>query len=197
MQKSTIHSFVTSSTNQITPGMYKTSISGMYVIMRTIHKDERGFFSEIARINEVDTIRKEPFVVKQINHARSEKNVARGIHAEGWNKLITITQGTAFIAVSDIRKESDTYLHVVTMKLGFAPDALQASLFLPSGVGNSLCVLDGPVDYIYSVDRLYAERDKKGDAAISLFDPTLAIPWPIPKKQMILSVRDYDAQLLR
>ena len=69
--------------------------------------------------------------------------------------------------------------------LGFGREPLYSK-----GLGNSLCVVNGPVDYLYAVDALYRERDTSGDQAISLFDPELAIPWPISREQMIISERD-------
>lgn len=176
--------------NQIANGIYKTSIDGLYYIAKTTHEDERGFFSEIGRIPEIEAVTGQTFIIKQINHARSNINVARGIHAEGWNKYIFVTAGKAFCALADLRPESSTFKTVQTFVLGFGEGALSGSLYVPMGVGNSYAVLDGPMDYVYFVDRLYADRDKSGDAAISLFDPELNIDWPIAKEEMILSERD-------
>ncbi|MCA9371364.1 dTDP-4-dehydrorhamnose 3,5-epimerase family protein [Candidatus Woesebacteria bacterium] len=185
-----------SSENHIDRNIYKTPVDGVLYVKKTVHDDERGFFAEIARIPEIESITGEPFSIRQINHARSKTNVVRGIHAEGWNKLVFVPQGTCFCAIADVRESSPTYKFVVYFKLGKSDDALKGSLYLPSGVGNSICVLDGPVDYVYGVDRLYADRDPAGDAAISLFDPTLNIEWPIPREQMILSDRDVNGKML-
>lgn len=182
---------------EIENDIFKTSIDGMYFIAKTAHEDERGFFSEIGRIPEIEAITGTPFVVKQINHARSNKNVVRGIHAEGWNKFIFVTQGKSFCALADLRPESSTFKTVQTFVLGFGEGALSGSLYVPMGVGNSYAVLDGPMDYVYFVDRLYADRDTSGDAAISLFDPELAIEWPISKEEMILSERDTNSVMLK
>ena len=53
------------------------------------------------------------------------------------------------------------------------------------------------MDYIYCVDRLYQDRDKAGDQAISLFDPDLNITWPLNRDKMVLSERDKNAVFLR
>lgn len=176
---------------EIENGIFKTTISGLYYIERSKHQDDRGFFSEVARMSELDTITGNQFVVKQINHARSDVNVARGIHAEGWNKFIFITQGSCFCALADLRKDSTTFKSVETFQLG--EGGLPGSIYVPMGVGNSYLVTQGPMDYVYFVDRLYSERDTSGDAAISLFDPALNIEWPLSKDQMIISDRDKNS----
>jgi len=66
---------------QINDGIYKTAIDGLYFVEKSFHEDGRGFFSEIGRIPEVESISGKQFTIKQINHARSVKNVIRGIHA--------------------------------------------------------------------------------------------------------------------
>lgn len=184
-------------TNEVAKGIFSTNLNGIFYIAHSTFKDDRGFFSEVVRFPELEAITGQPFVVKQVNHARSDKNVARGIHTEDWNKYVTITQGVCFSAVADVRPESPTFGKVETFVLGHGENALDGSLYLPAKIGNSLCVLEGPVDYLYFVDRLYADRDKAGDLAISLFDQDLNIQWPIPKEQMIISERDMKAVTLR
>ena len=103
----------------------------------------------------------------------------------------------AFCALADVRPASPTFGAVETFMLGHGAGAHGGALFIESGIANSFCVLEGPVDYVYGVDRLYRERDPKGDQAISLFDPDLNVAWPIPRAQMILSERDRQSKTLR
>lgn len=184
-------------TNEIAKGIYSTQINNLLYIQHSTHKDSRGFFSEVARFPELEAVIGQPFTVKQINHARSEKNVIRGIHAENWNKYISITSGVIFAAIADVRPTSSTFGKVETFILGHGDSALDGSLYLPATIGNSMCVLEGPVDYIYFVDRLYSERDTTGDVAISLFDSDLNIQWPISREEMVISERDMKAIPLR
>lgn len=183
--------------NKVRQGIYKSSIEGLLYISHATYKDDRGFFSEVARIPEVEEVTGISFSIKQINHARSLQNVVRGIHAEGWNKYITIGSGICFSAICDVRPNSSTFGKKEYFILGNGEGALDGSLFIPSGAGNSMCVLEGPVDYLYFVDRLYKDRDKEGDVAISLFDTDLNVQWPIAREDMILSERDINSILLR
>ena len=175
--------------------VFETGIKGLWYFERQQVDDERGFFAEIAHIYKIEKLIGQTFVIKQLNYSRSLDRVVRGMHAEDWQKLITVTRGLAFCALADIRPASKDFGKVVSFKLG--EGGLAGSLFVEEGIANSFCVLDGPVDYIYCVDRLYKERDPKGDVAISLFDPDLKIDWPLKQEEMILSERDKNSINLR
>ena len=162
-----------------------------------VFHDDRGFFTEMGRVPEVEEITGESFSVQQLNLSSSETNVARGFHAEGWNKLVTVTTGVALCAFADIRPEADTFGQVLTVKLGQGEGANFGSIYLPQGIANSFLVLEGPMLYSYAVDKLYKDRNTDNDIAISLFDPDLGVEWPIDKEQMIISQRDIDTISLR
>jgi dTDP-4-dehydrorhamnose 3,5-epimerase len=182
---------------EVDEGVFRTEINGLWYLERKSFSDERGFFSETAYTYKIDKLIGKPFIVKQINHSRSLEKVVRGMHSEAWKKLITVTNGVAFCALADIRPNSATFGQVVSFLLGFSDQALPGSLFVEEQIANSFCVVKGPVDYVYCVDRLYSERDPKGDVAISLFDPDLKIEWPIQQQEMILSERDRNSVSLR
>jgi len=182
---------------KVEENVYETGINGLWYIERRQFQDERGFFAEVAHKQVIDKLLGKEFVIKQVNHSRSMDNVVRGMHAEDWKKLITITNGVSFCALADVRPESETFTKVVTFKLGYGEGALHGALMVAEGIANSICVLKGPVDYIYCVDRLYEERDPGGDVAISIFDADLKIDWPLEKSQMIISERDKKAVTLR
>lgn len=196
-QRVPMPNFLPSPQNQIVPRIHRTDIEGVYFIAHQIHQDDRGFFAEIALLPDLNAVRKSSFTIKQINLARSAQNVARGFHYEDWHKFITILHGQAFCALVDIRPQSPSFLKTVTCILGESTDALTGSLFIPTGVANSYCVTQGPVDYLYGVDKLYRDRTPSDNGAISLFDPDLAIDWPLPQDRMIISERDQNARTLR
>lgn len=178
-------------------GVFKTKIDGLYFLAYNFNADERGFFAEVGHAHKIEAVTGKPFKVAQINHSRSNLNVVRGMHAEGWNKLTTVINGLAFSALADVRPESKTFGLVETFEFGPENGGLKGSLYISQGIANSVCVLKAPVDYIYCVDKLYQDRDPLGDKAISLFDPDLKIDWPIKKEQMIISERDKNAVTLR
>lgn len=175
---------------QVANHIYRTSVSGLYYVAHHKHGDARGFFSEIGLIPDIEEVIGHSFTIKQLNLSRSQTNVVRGIHRENWNKFVTVTQGSCFCAVADVNPQSPTYKQVATFMLGDGDTDLPGSLYISAGLGNSACIVRGPVDYLYVVDALYRDRNPQFDQAISLFDPSLHIDWPIDRNQMILSDRD-------
>lgn len=179
-----------------TEHLYLTPIEGLFCITNPRHSDERGFFTEIAQVSQLNQATQQDFHIQQINLSYSEQNVIRGFHAENWNKLVTIPSGVVYSVLLDIRPHSATFLQTVHVLLGESDEAIQGALYIPRGVANSICVVKGPVSYFYAVDSLYTERNPLYDQAISVFDPTLAIEWPVSRDKAILSQRDQDAVLL-
>lgn len=179
--------------NEVAPGVHQTKISGLLYIPHRNFPDHRGAYAELSRIPEIEAVTKQPFLIKQLNLSYSLQNVARGFHAENWNKLLTIVDGTCFCAWADFRPNSPTFGDTVSMIVGKEPGANFGSVYVSSGIGNSFCVLTGPAHYLYAVDELYADRDPKGDIAIDLFDQRLAVEWPLAKETMIISDRDRTA----
>lgn len=172
-----------------------TSISGLWYLNYDFHGDNRGFFAEVALLPDLNSQLPTPFVPQQFNLARSAQNVARGFHAEPWNKLITVVSGTSQCVIADIRPDSPTYKQTESFVLG--DDGQRGCLFISRGLANGYCVVNGPMNYFYAVDALYRDRNTSGDTAISLFDPDLNVTWSIPKENMILSDRDQNAVFLR
>lgn len=189
--------FIPTEENRISKTIHQTSIEGLFYIPHKSFPDDRGFYSELSRIPEIEEITGENFVVKQINQSRSNQNIARGIHAEDWNKLVTVTSGLCYCVLVDLRPSSLTFAKYESFYLGTDSKALNGSIFISRGLGNSLFSVKGPVDYIYAVDAVWSERDTSGDKAIALFDKDINIKWPVEKKDMIVSKRDLEASTLR
>jgi dTDP-4-dehydrorhamnose 3,5-epimerase len=182
---------------EIQAGVFKTKIDGLFYLAYNFFSDRRGFFAEVGHTYKIEAVTGQAFKIAQVNHSRSNLNVVRGMHAEGWNKLTMVINGLAFSALADVRPESPTFKQVETFEFGPDNGGLKGSLFISQGIANSVCVLKAPVDYIYCVDKLYQDRDRADDQAISLFDPDLNIAWPLPREKMIISERDKDAVTLR
>lgn len=168
----------------------KTSIDGLYTIERPVFPDDRGFFKEIVRVGLLNKELGLEFVGSQWNHSMSKKGVIRGIHAEGWNKIIYPVSGKVFLAVVDIRPESKTFSNVETF---ISDEKNRFALFITKGLANSFCNFGNTdSDYLYLVDVNYDGTDKK---AIAWDDDDLNIKWPV--KNPILSERDKNNPSLR
>ncbi len=158
-----------------------TTLPGLYRIERPVRPDERGFFHEVVRLDDLAAVTGFPFQVRQVNQSNSRKGVLRGLHAEKWDKIVWVSRGRAFSAIVDIRPESPTFGKYETFELS-AENGL--ALYLPEGFANSIFALTD-IDYIYLVTKIY---DGSDTSAIAWDDPDLAISWP--NADPILSDRD-------
>lgn len=168
----------------------KTSIDGLFVVERPIFSDNRGFFRELFRLNDLEKETGIEFNIIQANHSRSLPGVIRALHAENWNKLVYPLTGQAFSAIVDIRPDSPTFGKYESFEFdGEKPKAI----FVSKGLANSVCAVgDEPVDYIYLVDAYYSGTDTR---AVAWNDPDLNIRWPV--KNPIISERDRNNPTLR
>ena len=179
---------------KVAEGIYRTQIDGLYYLRYKKFIDERGLFSQIIEPARIKEQVNPDFQIKQINLSVSKEKVARGIHAEGWNKLVTVVQGRAHCILTDVRPDSPTFKKVEYFDLRFNPqNDYGEGLYISKKIGNSLCAIEGPVYYLYGVDLLYGERNPADDQAISIFDPELNLAWPFPKEEMIISERDINS----
>lgn len=168
----------------------QTTLKGLLVLERPIYPDERGFFREVFHMDELEQALGFEFKPIQMNHSLSKRNVIRALHAENWNKLIYPVTGKMFVAILDIRPESETFGKYETFE--FSEDT-RAALFIPIGFANSICnVGEEDVNYIYLVDKYY---DGSDTTAIAWDDPDVGINWPI--SDPILSQRDKSNPRLR
>ncbi len=193
---SNVHEFLPSEQNVVGERIHQMPLSGLFFVAPNRADDFRGFYSELELIPDLEQVLQTPFIVKQLNHARSETNVARGFHAEAWDKLVTVVHGSCACVWVDLRKDSSTFGQAVSLLLGDGDRATYGSVYVPKGIGNGYVVTLGPADYVYATDALYRERDPKYDVAISLFDPQLSVQWPVSRMEMILSQRDKQAVTL-
>lgn len=167
-----------------------TSLSGLLILERATHEDERGFFREVFHLDKLEEVLGCEFKPVQWNHSKSKPRVLRGQHAENWNKLIYPVNGELFAAITDIRPDSPTFGKFETFEFS---DENRFALFIPKGFANSYCVTgQSEVDYLYLVDQYYDGTDTK---AVAWDDQDININWPI--KDPILSERDKNNPQLR
>lgn len=188
--------FTPSQATRVSERVHKMPFADMFFIEPNRSDDFRGFYAETALIPDLEAVTGAPLAIKQLNHARSEVNVARGFHAESWNKLIAVIHGSCFCVWVDVRRSSPTFGQAVSLQLGDGVGSTYGSIYVGKGIANGYVVTSGPADYSYATDALYRDRDTTFDAAISLFDQELNIEWPVPRMNMILSQRDKQAMSL-
>lgn len=160
-----------------------TPIPGLVVCDLPVHGDARGWFKENWQREKMTGLGLPDFGPVQNNISFSDQvGTTRGIHAEPWDKWVSVATGRIFGAWVDLR-EGPTFGGVYTTEL----DPSKA-IFVPRGVGNSYQTLTPDTAYTYLVNDHWSP-----DAAYSflnLADETADIPWPIPLTDVEISAKD-------
>lgn len=171
----------------------ETGITGLRLVDLTVHGDARGWFKENWQRQKLCGmgIPDHRWVQNNISF-NAERGVTRGIHAEPWDKWISVATGSVFGAWVDLRQGSKTFGLVFTATLdpGMA-------IYVPRGVGNSFQALEDGTAYSYLVDAHWSAELKKTYTFVNLADPDLAIEWPIPLERCELSEADKNHPFLR
>jgi dTDP-4-dehydrorhamnose 3,5-epimerase len=160
-----------------------TRVPGLLHVELDLHADERGWFKESYQREKLEAAGLPRLEVVQNNVSyNAEVGVTRGIHAEPWDKWVSPAAGRVFSAVVDLR-EGDTFGTLETFELGPGQ-----ALYVPRGCGNSFCTLEPHTVYNYLVNAHWSPQAEY--VLVSLFDPDLAVPWPLPREQMVVSDKD-------
>ena len=170
----------------------ETGIGGLKVVDLAVHGDSRGWFKENWQRAKMTSLGIPDLRVVQNNISYNEKRgVTRGIHAEPWDKFISVARGSVFGAWVDLREGSATYGKVFTCTL----DPSRA-IYVPRGVGNSFQALEDGTAYTYLVDAHWSLELKRTYTFVNLADPELAIQWPIPLAEATVSEADLNHPML-
>lgn len=161
----------------------ETPIPGMIVLDLPVHGDARGWFKENWQREKMTALGLADFGPVQNNISFNDAvGTTRGIHAEPWDKWVSVATGRIFGAWVDLR-EGPSFGTVFTAEL----DPSKA-IFVPRGVGNSYQTLEPDTAYTYLVNDHWSP-----DASYSflnLADETVAIDWPIPLADVEISEKD-------
>ena len=161
----------------------KTTIDGLLLFDLDVHGDNRGWFKENWQREKMTAAGLPDFGPVQNNISfNATAGTTRGIHAEPWDKWVSVATGRIFGAWVDLR-EGDGFGRVFTAEIG--PDR---AIFVPRGVGNAFQVLEDGTAYTYLVNDHWSP-----DASYSflnLADETVAIDWPISLDSAELSEKD-------
>ncbi|WP_375389007.1 sugar nucleotide-binding protein [uncultured Amnibacterium sp.] len=160
-----------------------TPIPGLVLVDLPVPGDGRGWFKENWQREKLLALGLPDLGPVQNNISFNDAaGTTRGIHAEPWDKYVSVATGRIFGAWVDLR-HGPTFGAVFTAEL----DASQAIL-VPRGVGNSYQTLEPGTAYAYLVNDHWSP-----DAAytfLNLADETAAIDWPIPLEEAEISAKD-------
>ena len=162
-----------------------TDIPGLLVINLDVHADNRGWFKENWQRRKMVDLGLPDFGPVQHNMSfNTAAGATRGIHAEPWDKLVSLAAGRIFGAWVDLRP-GDHFGRTVTLELG-----PETAVYVPRGVGNAYQTLEDETAYSYLVNEHWSQAARNSYTFVNLADETLAIDWPIPLETAELSAAD-------
>jgi len=160
----------------------KTDLKGVFLYIPEMIKDSRGSFMESFRAGWFSGVK---FI--QDNETISKKGVVRGLHFQhppfAQTKLIRVIDGEILDVIVHLRKSSETFGKVFTVKLS-AQNKLQ--LLVPRGFAHGYATLSDSSRVIYKVDQYY---NRNYDTGIHPLSEALDIDWGVSP---ILSEKDQN-----
>ncbi|MCD4549744.1 sugar nucleotide-binding protein [Schaalia sp. lx-260] len=165
-------------------GIEETPIPGFLRIDLTVHGDNRGWFKENWQREKMVDLGLPDFHPVQNNISfNDEIGVTRGIHAEPWDKFVSVATGKVFGAWVDLR-EGPSFGTVYTTIIDPS-----VAVFVPRGVGNAYQTLEPHTAYTYLVNDHWSPQAQY--TYVHLGDRTANIAWPIPLEHAIISDKDH------
>ena len=161
-----------------------TPIAGLVVTQLDVHGDNRGWFKENWTFprrglsTQADTFRP----VQNNVSFNAKRGATRGMHAEPWDKYVSVANGRVYGAWVDMREGSDTYGEKFGCEIG--PDT---AVFVPRGVANGFQALEDNTTYIYLVN------DRWSPDAQYAFCSYREIDWPLEPTEVSAKDEEHPA----
>src|SRR5687767_14249008 len=162
-----------------------TDIPGLLVIDLDVRGDNRGWFKENWQRAKMVELGLPDFGPVQNNMSfNTRAGATRGIHAEPWDKLVSLAKGRIFGVWVDLRP-GEHFGRSFTIEMG-----PETAVYVPRGVGNAFQTLEDETAYSYLVNDHWSLAAKDSYTFLNLADETVAIAWPIPLAEAELSAAD-------
>jgi dTDP-4-dehydrorhamnose 3,5-epimerase len=180
----------------MTVSIQSTDLEGVKVITTSIHRDVRGFFSELYNAKDLKELGIQIDFCQE-NHSFSKyKNTLRGLHMQSppyaQTKLVRCGRGSFLDIFVDIRKNSPTYMQWGTQKISFAN---KKQILIPEGFLHGFLTLSDNTEIIYKCSSFYSIEH---EVSVAFNDPELSIDWGLDSQtHLYISDKDRNASLLR
>jgi dTDP-4-dehydrorhamnose 3,5-epimerase len=151
-------------------------------------EDERGYFSEIFRLNTFnERVPNCQFV--QDNESMSVRpGTIRGLHFQSHpaaqGKLVRCLAGALVDVAVDLRADSPTFGRWISAILSPRENN---QLWIPVGFGHGFCTLEPDTVISYRVTNYYSPEHDKG---VAWNDPRIGVEWPDVADPETLSAKD-------
>lgn len=167
------------------------SIAGPVLFMPQKHKDERGVFAETFKKKAFEDAVGKGFDFVQDNLSISgEIGTIRGLHYQApphaQGKLISCQRGRIMDVIVDVRKNSPSYGHYLSVNLSAQT---RAQLWVPPSFLHGYVTREADCEVVYKVTDYYAPES---EGSVMWNDPALNIDWGVDVP--IISERDQVGQ---
>lgn len=155
-----------------------TPVEGLLVVHLDVHGDERGWFKENWQRAKMTAAGLPDFGPVQNNISlNAAKGVTRGLHAEPWDKYVSVATGAVFGAWCDLREGSPTFGRTHTQEI--TPGV---AIYVPRGVANGFQALAENTAYTYLVNDHWSPEALYSNVNLDMID------WPLEPTE--LSAKD-------
>jgi dTDP-4-dehydrorhamnose 3,5-epimerase len=166
-------------------------IDGAWVAESPVWSDERGFFREWFKAEDVKAATGQDIGIEQANISLSSAGTLRGIHysiaPRGQAKWITCVSGSIQDVIVDIRPDSKTFGHWIDVEL--KGDSGKAVL-ISEGLGHGFLALEENTAVAYLVSTAFSPAD---EFEINPLDERIGIKWGIDLGSLRISDKDKNA----
>jgi len=170
----------------------ETDLSGAFVIDLEPHEDDRGFFARAFCQHEFEEHGLNPIVAQGNLAFNRRKGTVRGMHFQippaAETKLVRATRGAIVDKIVDLRPESPTYLHHISVELN---EDNHRALYVPERFAHGYQALVDATETSYQVGEFYSPAHER---ALPHDDPRLGLEWPLPVT--VISEKDRNAPRL-
>ena len=164
------------------PTVETTAIPGLLVLTIPVHGDSRGWFKENWQREKMTAAGLPDFGPVQNNVSfNGSRGATRGIHAEPWDKWVSVSTGRVFGAWVDMRAGSPTYGATFGTEIG-----PETAVFVPRGVANGFQALEACA-YSYLVNDHWSPDAEYTCVNLDMVD------WPLEPTEISDKDKDHPA----
>jgi dTDP-4-dehydrorhamnose 3,5-epimerase len=166
-------------------------IDGAWLAESPLRRDDRGFFREWFKNEDIKKAMGRNFNVEQANISSSVKGTLRGIHyslaENGQAKWITCVSGLIKDVIVDIRPNSETFGKWIEVQLSGASGN---AVLISEGLGHGFVSMADTSTVAYLVSSPFSPTE---EFEVNPLDPVIGIKWGLPLSKLKISDKDKNA----
>jgi dTDP-4-dehydrorhamnose 3,5-epimerase len=169
-------------------------IEGAWLAESPVWSDDRGFFREWFKYEDIENATGKKFLIEQANISLSSKGTVRGIHystsPRGQAKWVTCVAGSIRDVVVDIRPDSKTFGKWVTVELSGGSGK---AVYISEGLGHGFIALEENTAVTYLISTPFSPSH---EFEINPLDEEVGINWGMNLGELKFSDKDKNAPTL-